>query len=273
MNPRWWLWLLVPMLLYIIAVGLFYLFQDKIVFQPKKLPAQHRFDLPSPYEEFLLTTTDDVKINALLIKSTKINKGVVFYLHGNADNLERWSKYAVSFTNRGYDVLVIDYRGYGKSGGHASEANLYFDAQKIFQWLRKKYQPEEIIIYGRSLGSAVATHLATKEKARMLILETPFNNMPAVLQSHLPYLWMPFELNTQMNNDRMLAQVNMPVKIVHGTHDEIVPFKLAEKLKKRLKPGDIFLPIQNGMHKNLATFAEYQLALDQWLGIDEFAGE
>ncbi len=86
-------------------------------------------------------------------------------------------------------------------------------------------------------------------------------------------MWMPFELNTQMNNVRVLKQVDMPVKIVHGTNDEIVPFELAEELKKRLKTGDIFLPIQNGMHKNLATFAEYQLALDQWLGIDEFAGE
>lgn len=272
-SKKWWLILLVLPFLYLLMIGGFYLFQDRIIFQSSKLQPDFAFEFEQPFKEYMLTTNEEVKINALLFEAENKSRGIVLYFHGNADNLKRWGQYTTDFTSRGYDVLAIDYRGYGKSKGQPSEKALYQDAENIYHWISKKYLPDEVVIYGRSLGSSVATYLAGKSEARMLILETPFNNIKNVIQKNATFLWLPFELNYSFSVDKTIEQVQMPIHIIHGTDDEIVPYELGEKLKEKLKPGDNFFAIQNGKHKNLSTFEAYHSILDRILGIDEFAGE
>ena len=115
---------------YLLLNVLFFTFQKKIIFQPAKLHLDHSFNFEEPFQEFFIPVGNQ-KINALYFNAKKDKKGVILYLHGNADNLDRWGKYASDFTHRGYDVLMIDYRGYGKSDGKASEKNIYSDAEAL----------------------------------------------------------------------------------------------------------------------------------------------
>ena len=107
---------------YILGISLFYLFQKQLIFRPKKLAKGYTFDFQAQFQEYFFDTPDGEQVNALFFPtSNNSSKGVVLYFHGNADNLKRWAKYYSDFTSRGYDFLVMDYRGYGKSTGAIDE--------------------------------------------------------------------------------------------------------------------------------------------------------
>ena len=259
--------------LYLIAVLAMYSIQRHLMLRPIPLDKDYIFQFDQPFKEYYLPAKDGSSINALHFLSEGVQRGVVLYFHGNADNLQRWGQYAIDFTQRGYDVLMIDYRSFGKSKGKVSEEAFYQDAKMAYQWLRQRFMPEEIIIYGRSLGAAVAAQLATQVPARMLLLETPFDRMLTAVKHRIPSLFLPFPLSYQFPNDEFIPQVDYPICIFQGTADDIVPYYSAEKLKPLLKPSDEFITIENGRHKNLRTFAVYQTVLERLLGLDEFEGE
>lgn len=252
------------LVLYILSIALVYLLQKYIIFQPDKLAPDYVFEFSDPFEEFFLKTADGANINALYFKTEEAYRGVVLYFHGNADNLQRWGKYRIDFTKRGYDVFYIDYRGFGKSTGNQLESLMYDDAKLAYDWLLKKYTSEEVIIYGRSLGTAFAANVASKVDAKMLILETPFDNMQHVMESRAPLILPEFKY--RFPTDEFIQKINYPIYIIHGTQDEVVPYDLALNLKVFLKAEDEFFTIENGKHKNLNTFAIYQQYLDQILG-------
>ena len=257
--------LLIP-LGYLVAIGLLYFFYPYLIFQPIKLNRNYSFHFDHPFEELFLETSSGVSLNAIYFKTNKIRKGVVLYLHGNADNLQRWASYHDDFTKRGYDILFIDYKGYGKSGGIPNETNLYEDAQTAYNWLCKNYQEDEIIIYGRSLGAAAASNLATKVFCKILILETPFDDIQGVLESNLPFQYLPFEIEYDLPNNQHLKKITSSVYIFHGTQDLVVPYRCAIRLKPFLKEKDEFITIEGGSHKNLSTFDRYQNEMDRILG-------
>jgi len=250
--------------LYVVSIGLVYVLQKYIIFLPKKLAPDYVFKFSDPYEEFFLRASDGAQINALYFNDANNQKGVVLYFHGNADNLQRWGKYRLDFTERGYDVLYMDYRGFGKSTGEQLEHLMYEDARMAYDWLLKKYEAKDIIIYGRSLGTAFASELASQVPARMLILETPFDNMQNVMESRAPLILPQFKY--RFPNDEFIQKVKYPIYIFHGTADKIVPYEIATNLKVFLKTGDDFFTIENGKHKNLNTFVTYQKYMTQLLG-------
>ena len=257
--------LIITACLYVMLIGSVYLLQGKIIFQPVPLPENHDFQFKTKFEEFNLTASDGAKINSLFFPAEGQSKGGLLYLHGNADNLQRWGNYTSEFTLRGYDVFIIDYRTYGKSKGVLNEDALYQDVLMAYQWLRNKYPAEQLVLYGRSLGSSMASELAAKVPAKMLILETPFNNIQNLLTQVIFPLYLPFDLDYNFANDRHIRKVDYPVHIIHGTQDDVVPFENAIKLKKQLRPKDSFTIIENGGHKNLSDFDEYHLWLDRLL--------
>lgn len=250
------------LVLYVLIISLVYLFQDKIIFQPKKLPKDYSFQFDNPYEEIWLKTSDQEQINALHFV-VEAPKGVVLYLHGNKGNLQRWANYYEDFLGRGYDFLAIDYRGFGKSSGKPSEAGLYEDARTAYDWLLKKYDAAQIIIYGRSLGTGVASQLATEVDARLLILETPYNTIQGAFVHSFPILWYPFPFKSVFSNEANLQAVEEPVFIFQGTNDYVVPYASASLLKPYLKTEDAFFTIEGGGHKNLNSFPLYYQYLDQ----------
>ncbi len=223
----------------------------------------YSFSFDHPFEELFLKSDNGHSINAIFFKTNQKAKGVVLYLHGNADNLQRWASYHTDFTKRAYDILFIDYEGYGKSGGAPTEKNMYSNAAMAYKWLSQIYDPGEIVILGRSLGTAAATDLASKMPCRFLILETPFNHLRGAIEANLPFQYLPFEIDIKMENDRKIPLIDCPIYIFHGTQDLIVPYRCGSKLKPLLKAKDEFITIPNGGHKNLSEFDLYQQKMDQ----------
>ena len=242
---------------FLLTLGL-YLLQDKIIFQATKLPADYKFEFEQEFTEVTIIPRIGHEINSLIFSPDHSKrKGTVIYFHGNADNLQRWGEYAEDFTSLGYAVLMIDYSGYGKSLGTPSEEKLFQDAEDTWQWAQHHLPSKEFIIYGRSMGAAVASQLATQHQPKQLILETPFHQLA---QDHLK-IFFPFGLKYQFANYQYLPAVNCPILIIQGTTDRIVSYKSAIKLKPLLKPDDEFFTIEGGSHKDLRNFEEYHAVL------------
>jgi pimeloyl-ACP methyl ester carboxylesterase len=242
-----------------------YAFQEKFFFLESSLYDDYKFNFTQDFEEHFFNLENGDRINALYFKTTDSIKGNMLYFHGNSRNLQRWGRVAPAYTKRGYNVLMIDFRGFGKSDGEPTEANLKEDGQLAYDWLKNNYPELPITIYGRSLGSGVAAHIAANNPAQQLILETPFNNLQDVVRTRYPFLFLNHPFRVIFPNDQNLQKVNYPVFIFHGTNDRIIPFECAEKLKDSLKSSDRFYTIEGGRHGNLGIFTQVKTALDEIL--------
>ncbi len=235
---------------------LLYFFQTKLIFFPQKLPIDHTFHFNGEFEEKFFQVDDKTMIHALHFFS-KNPKGVILYFHGNAGSLEDWGEVADDFVKMDYDVLIADFRGFGKSKGKMSEANFNHDAALLYDFLLKKYDADQIIIYGRSIGSGVAVDLASSSKAKCLILETPFANFADLAQSRFKIFPVKALLKFSFANKDKMEKIDFPIHIFHGTNDEVIPYDHAKELKTVLKEGSTFTTIDFGNHNNLFTFQEY----------------
>ena len=251
--------------LYIFSLIFFYIFRNQLVFQATQLRQDYTFQFDQPFEEYFVTMPDSTVLNGLLFKSKSSAKGLIFYLHGNADNLQRWGEFAADFTKLGYDVFMYDYRGYGKSTGSSSRKNIHADAITMLDWVKKKVPFSNLVIYGRSLGSAVASNLAVVAHPSLLILETPFANYEDVIYWPLRPGLLLFPDKIEFSNQDVLAKVNCPKIIFHGTDDWIVPLSSAQKLKPYLQDENQFYVIEGAGHRNLSEFDSYHTQLAEVL--------
>jgi hypothetical protein len=251
--------LITGIVIYISVLGLLYLLHPRIVFQPDKLPPDYTFDFDQKFTElFLPDHQSGSQLHAIHFTVPDTTRGLVLYFHGNADNLQRWGRYMIDFTQHGYEVLAVDYPGYGKSEGKATEENFYRSAELVLDWAKDRFSPEQIIIYGRSLGSGPASWLAARHPARQLILETPFSNITQLLRMQASVALVPFRPQPQFPVDQYIQKVDYPISIFHGTDDGVIPYRVAAQLKPLLKTEDQFITIKGGSHKDLRHFPEYQ---------------
>jgi fermentation-respiration switch protein FrsA (DUF1100 family) len=245
--------------------SLLYFGQENLIFYPEKLPSNYKYAFSGRFQE-LMWEVDGAKINALHFR-VEHPQGVVLYFHGNAGSLRDWGDVAVDFTIRGYDIVIPDYRGYGKSTGEIkNEGMLYRDAAVAYAYLQRQYPENEIVIYGRSIGSGPAVYLAKSSKPRMLILEAPFYSMRDVAQYHYPFLpigLIDWILRYPMRCDLWIPEVVCPIYLFHGTKDEIVPYRSSEKLLKLIKTKGELITIEGGMHNDLSEFKLYRDQLDR----------
>lgn len=239
--------------------------QSYFIFQKRQLAADYDFHFEHPFEEVYLPA-GEARIHGLFFEPSAASTGkVVLYLHGNRGNLKRWGAAYRTFAELGYAVLVIDYRGYGKSSGSPSEAGLYQDGEAAVEWLRSRYKMEDIVLYGRSLGSGVASYLASRYKAQLLILETPYDRLPHVIERHLPFP-VPQQLFRHVfPNDRWLAESRCPAYLFAGSRDKLIPLRLPLRLRPLLPSPAHFITIEGGGHRNLSAFAEYHFQLRRLL--------
>ncbi|MEM8898126.1 MAG: alpha/beta hydrolase [Bacteroidota bacterium] len=257
--------LVLGLLIYGVWILVAYLNVSRLVLLPTRLPETYPFQFDQAFQEVWLTDAKG-EVHALYFpSSTEEVKGLILYFHGNADDLQRWGKHAGDFTGRGYDILMVDYPGFGKSVGKPSEQGLYRAAELAYSWAESRYEKEEIILYGRSMGSGPASYLATHHEAKSLMLETPFYSINDITHKRFPILF-PMEIPFKVPVYENLANRTMEkAYIFQGTDDRIVPLSSAERLKPFLKTSDDFFLIPGGQHKNLARFDEYQTALDSLL--------
>lgn len=242
---------------YIMVGSLLYFLQEKMLFFPTVLEQDYVFKFSKPFEELFLKTDDKAVINAIHFK-TENPKGVILYFHGNAGDLSRWGFIAEYFVEKQYDVLIMDYRTYGKSIGKLSEKALYIDAQYCYDYLKERYSENEVTLYGRSLGSGIAAYLASQNKPNQLILETPYYSITDVAKSRFPIFPVEKLLKYKLPSFQYIQQVNCPITMFHGTEDVVVPYKSAKKLFEA-SPKDLttFITIEGGNHGDLSNYELY----------------
>lgn len=263
--PYWAYILLLILGIYIAISLLLFFLQDYFMFRPEKLPKDFHFHYDNQeIEEYNIDTRDGAVINGLRFK-TKDPKGVVFYLKGNSKSIKGWGKFAVDFTRHGYDVIMVDYRGFGKSTGQRTQKAVKRDLQVIYNKIKENVSEKYIILYGRSLGSGFATKLASMNQPKMLILDAPYYSLSKVAKRYLPFMPLSVMIKFPMPTYKWLQYVQCPVHIIHGTDDKLIPFKTSVKLSK-IKPKLTTLhSIIGGGHKNLNTFESYHKILEEMI--------
>lgn len=235
---------------------LVYLFQERFIFKPEKLKQDFIYKYDIPFKELFIDTAPGVRINGLHFYA-KEPLGLVLYFHGNTRSIKGWAKYAKDFYRYRYDVVLVDYRGFGKSTGRRNEKEMLKDVQVVYDTLAVQYHENHIIVYGRSLGSGFATKLGSENSPRYLILDAPYYNFTKAVQRLIPVLPMRFVLRYHLQTDRWIRKVNCHTYIIHGSRDRLIPVSQSEKLQK-LNPRKITLiTIEGGGHNNLPSFPEY----------------
>lgn len=252
----------------LISLIVYYL-QERLIFLPESNGPGTRYSFGLPFEEVRIPV-DGAILHGLYFHAGDFHggdaKGVIVYFHGNAGSLRTWGGVAPDLVARGYDVFIVDYRGYGQSTGQiTSELQLHRDMDKVYALARTRYEPEKIILYGRSIGSPLAARLAAQEPVGLLILETPFYSLEVVARRQLPILPMSL-LKYPMKTHAWLEHVESPVLILHGTADEVIPFADGERLLFHVRTPASFHAIEGGRHNDLARFPAYHAALDVALG-------
>lgn len=233
-----------------------YFVQEKFIFKPEKLPADFKFEYDAPFEELFFDSAPGVSINGLHFY-VENPLGLILYFHGNTRSIKGWAKFAKDFYRYRYDVVLVDYRGFGKSTGKRSEKNIMSDLQFIYRALVDKYRESHIIVYGRSIGSGFAAKIAADNRPRYLILDAPYYNFRKVVERFLPFLPVRYVLRYHLRTDKWIRKVNCHTYIIHGTRDMLIPVKHSEKLQQ-LSPNKITLiKIPGGGHNNLPSFHEY----------------
>jgi alpha-beta hydrolase superfamily lysophospholipase len=262
-TMQWLKWLV---FLYVfIGVALYFL-QEYFLFHPVRLARNYVYQFDVPFKETDIAFGKKDTINMIkFFPADSMRKGVVIYFHGNKGNINRYAKFAASFTKHGYEVWMEDYPGFGKSIGTRNEKILYQQAEKIYDLAAGTFNKNQIIIYGKSLGTGIAAYLASVKNCRQLILETPYSSIADLFRCYAPIYPAGSMANYKIPSYQYLSKVKVPITIFHGTDDGVIPYRCAAKLKNVLKTTDQFITIKGGTHHNLNAYPMFHQKLDSLL--------
>ena len=220
-----------------------WLLQGRIIYQPRERLVMTPADAGIPYEDLMLETDDGVTVNAWFSPLPQSEKALLF-CHGNAGNMSHRMESLSIFRRLGFNVLLFDYRGYGKSGGKPSEEGLYEDARAALAELRRRgFEPAETVFFGRSLGGAVAARMALEETPAALVLESTFTSLPAMGARYFPFLPARLILKDRFDTLSVIGRISCPVLVVHSPEDEIAPFDHGRRLFEEAAGPKKFLEI------------------------------
>lgn len=256
---------LIGFIIYVAAVAFIYFNQEKFIFLPTKLEKDYTFQFEDEFEEIYLETTDEIKLHSLYFK-TESPKGVVYYLHGNSGDLSGWGDVAEVYLHLEYDVFILDYRGFGKSESDIkNEKQLYEDVQLGYNYLKNKFNQNQIIVVGYSIGTGAASYLANKNSPKLLILQAPYYNLTEIGKIRMPFV-PSFLLKYKFENNKNIQNTKCPVYIFHGDADKTIFYEDAVKLKNHLKPTDEYITLKgqghNGVNENLEFLRKLEKLLD-----------
>ncbi len=256
-----WTIVIIVVAIYIVINILVHYFQERFLFKPETLPEDFEFNYEQNFKEYNLDLGDGVNVNGVHF-SLERPRGVVFYLKGNSRSIKGWGKYAVDFNRLGFDVIMVDYRGFGKSTGQRSERGIKDDLQRVYDMIKSRVDQKYIIVYGRSMGSGFAAKLASTNNPRMLILESPYYSMMKMASRYLPFL-LGMVVRFKIRTYKWIQYVHCPIKIIHGTSDRLVPFRNSIKLSKLSPKFARLYPVVGGGHNDLHTFEDYHRMLEE----------
>jgi pimeloyl-ACP methyl ester carboxylesterase len=244
--------------LYASLLALLWFGQERLIFLPTPLPANHALARePDVHERFV--EVDGARLSVLELRLPD-PKGVVFFLHGNAGNLASWFVNADFYRRAGFDLVMLDYRGYGKSSGRIdSEAQLHADVRAVWREVAPRYAGRRVVLYGRSLGTALAASLAAELQPDLTVLVSPYESMAALAREHYP--WVPAALlRYPLRTDEHLARVRTPVLLLHGDRDELIPLAHSRALQA-VAPHARLHVVPGGGHNDLQELESYLGAL------------
>ncbi len=257
------LWLFTLIGLYLVVCVILYFLQEKLLFHPTKLQQDYRFHFDIPFEEINLTTKGNVLLNLLHFKSTN-TRGAVLFLHGNGGAIHDWGQGAGLYVQNNYDVLYLDYREYGKSGGKIeSEAQLVSDAQLAYDYLKKYFLDNQIIISGTSMGTGMATQIAAQNSPAKLLLNSPYFSLKSLIREKvkiIPNTIIKYKFDTATH----LEKVKCPVFIFHGNVDTLIPIKHSHKLKEKY-PEIELNTLNNSGHNDITLNRNYMERMNEIL--------
>ncbi len=225
--------------------------QAKMVYFPHKEIARTPADAGMAYEEVALRAADGVRLGAWYVPAGSPSRGAVLFCHGNAGNISHRTGLIAVFRRLGFDVLIFDYRGYGRSEGEPSEKGTYLDAEAAWDHLvgARMVPPGRIVIFGNSLGGGVATHLAAERTPGALVLQSTFTSIPDVGAERIRWLPIRWICRIKYPSLKTIPNVKCPVLVVHSPSDEVIPFHHGRELFAAAGEPKEFLEIQ-GDHNN-----------------------
>src|SRR5215203_5844060 len=226
-----WKWFKILAIIYVLGGVALYFLQDYVLFHPVTLNRDHNYDFPEKHKDVNIPVSEKSNLNIVQFFSTdSVTKGLILYFHGNKKNISwyAWSNYMYNFA-------------------------------------RSRFSADSIIIYGKSMGTGIAAHLASLQPCKKLILETPYYDYPSVISHYLPIYPIDWMIHYKIPTHDYIERVAVPITIFHGTDDDVIPYRNAEKLKQFLKPGDEFITIKGGEHNDLYKFKETIEKLDSLL--------
>jgi len=250
----------------LICIGAF-LMQARLVFFPSDEDAGNPGDIDLDFEDVRFRNSRGHVLNGWYVRSPRA-RFTLLYCHGNAGNITHRVDSIKQFVEAGLSVFIFDYAGYGRSEGRATEAGTYDDALAAWQHLTEEIglEEREIIVYGRSLGGAVAIELATRVDVRAMILESCFTSMPEM--GARVYPWLPVRFLTRIHYDSIsrIPSLNMPKLFVHSLEDEVVPYGMGRRLYNRAPRPKKFVKLRGGHNEaHLTSGSNYQFALREFL--------
>ena len=230
MNKFFYISLSLGLITYFIVLTYIYLFQRNLLYHPSDNSYQ-RDEINFDYKEIFIQNKKGIKLKAWLHEKDLVNKKTIIFFHGNAGNLRNRNYKLNELSKFDVNFLIVAYRGFSGNQGKPSELGLYEDARSTLDWLKiKGVKEKNLILYGESLGTAVAIETAQNKDLAGIILESPFTSMVELAQKYYPVLPVKFLLKDKYETIKKLPNINSPLLVLHGKLDNIVPFSMGKKL-------------------------------------------
>ncbi len=242
-------------LLYIGVVGYLYVNQRTILYANPHIVEKPLNDLP--IQDVRIKTPDGETLQAWYEPPQK-GRPVILFFHGQGGTLYMGRYRYRRMHDHGVGYLALAYRGYSQSTGTPTEKGLFADGLAAYDWLRAKgFRDQDIVLHGHSLGTGVATYVATQRPARALILEAPFTASSDVAQERYPYVPVALLMTDKFLNRERIRDIHMPLLIAHGDHDRVIPFAEGKALYDRAHAPKTFVTMTGGDHNTLTRDGVY----------------
>jgi len=241
-------------LIYLIIVAYMYLNQRKLLY----LPSENNYlddQIDFNFREVFIDVEKNLKLKAWLIENDFKNKKTLVFFHGNAGNLSNRTYKLNQLSKLDLNIIILAWRSFSGNEGEPSEQNLYNDAKKTIDWLNSRgVKNKNIILYGESLGTGIAVELGQTNQFGGIILESPFTSMTNAAKNIYPWLPVKYLLKDKYDSEKKIKNLQIPILIMHGKKDNIVPFKMGKKLYDLANNPKFFYFTENDDH--MMTFDE-----------------
>jgi uncharacterized protein len=249
-------------------IGALFLFQRRLLFRPRPTRPELGELAALGVREVAVTTRDGLGLVSWY-RPPPSGRPVILYFHGNGGHIGYRAERLRRFVDAGLGVLLLEYRGYGGNSGAPSEHGLYADAEAAIEFLeRQEIAPERLVLWGESLGAAVAVDLAARREAAAVVLEAPFTSLAAVARLHYPFVPVAMLIRDRFDSLSRIGRIKSPLLVMHGGRDRVVPIRFGRALFDAAQPPKEGWFEPRAAHETLAAFGAVEAAIafiERWV--------